>query len=68
MRRKAWVAAANRANIVLQQYAETPSNRDALAVLLRAYRVLELDTAAADTERILRLNYPSHPLLGQVED
>lgn len=66
MRRKAWVAAANRANIVLQQYAETPSNRDALAVLLRAYRALELDTAAADTERILRLNYPDHPLLGQV--
>ncbi|MBN1378440.1 MAG: outer membrane protein assembly factor BamD [Gammaproteobacteria bacterium] len=65
LKKKAWVAAANRANAILQLYPETPSNRDALAILLQAYRNLGLDNAAADTEKTLRLNYPDHPLLTQ---
>lgn len=63
LRKKAWIAAANRASYILQTFAETPSNRDALAILLQSYRALRLNSAASDTEKVLRLNYPHHPLL-----
>ena len=61
--RTAWVAAANRANNVLHFYPTTPYNRDALEILLQCYRKLGLDQSAADTEKILQLNYPNDPKL-----
>lgn len=61
MRRGAFVAAANRARYVLENYPRTPSTPAALALMARAYRVLEMDALADDALRVLQLNYPNHP-------
>ena len=61
MKRGAWLAAANRARYVLENYQGTPAVSDALAVLTVAYRELKLDDLAADAARVLKLNYPDHP-------
>lgn len=63
MRRKAYVAAANRATRVIEDFPHTSSVRDALAVLTRAYRGMGLADLAADAYRVLALNYPEHPLV-----
>lgn len=62
MRRGAYVAAANRARYVIQNYPGTPAVPDALQMLVRAYRALDLNDLAADAERVYRLNYPDQPL------
>jgi outer membrane protein assembly factor BamD len=66
MRRGAYVAAANRAQYVIENYQQTPSMPEALVVLTRAYKVLELEDLAADAMRVLELNYPDHPGLAEV--
>ena len=58
MRRGAYVAAANRAKQVIENYQGTPAVPQALVVLVQAYRKLGLDDLAADAERVLKLNYP----------
>lgn len=58
IRRSAYVAAANRARYVVQNYQETPSVVDALQIMLRAYRELGLSELAEDTLRVLAENYP----------
>lgn len=58
MRRGAYVAAANRAKQVIESYQGTPAVPEALEVLVRAYRKLDLQDLAADAERVLQLNYP----------
>ena len=63
MRRKAYVAAVNRAKYVLENYARTPSVIDALAIMTQAYRELGLEDLAADSLRVLQLNYPDAPQL-----
>ena len=65
MRREAWLAAANRARYVLENYQTTPSASDALAVMVNAYRRMGLDDLSADAARVLRLNYPDHAGLGE---
>ena len=61
--KKAWVAAINRANYVLTYFNNTPSSKDALAILAEGYHKFELDDAAKISEQILRFNYPNHPFL-----
>jgi len=61
MRRGAFVAAVNRARYVVENYPRTPSVPDALVVLAKAYRVLEMDDLSDDALRVLELNYPNHP-------
>jgi len=63
MRRGAYVAAANRARYVVENYPRTPATPDALAMLARAYRAMDMDDLAADALRVLKLNYPEHPAL-----
>jgi outer membrane protein assembly factor BamD len=65
MEKQAWVAAANRANYVLENFAKTPSNRDALEILVEAYENLDLPDAAADARRVLEVNFPGR---GQVAE
>ncbi len=55
--REAWVAVINRTHYILQNFSATPSVRRALELQLRAYRALDLDALARDTERIIELNY-----------
>lgn len=56
MKRGAYLAAANRANHVIQHYQRTSAVDDALEVLIDAYRALGKDDLAADTKRVLDLN------------
>jgi len=63
MRRKAYVAAANRAKYVVENYQRTPAIPDALIIMVKAYRALELDDLAADALRVFEKNFPQHPAL-----
>jgi outer membrane protein assembly factor BamD len=56
--RGAFLAAANRAQASLLNYPRTPSNEDALDVLVRAYERLGLEQLAEDSRRILKATYP----------
>ncbi len=61
MKRKAYVAAANRATEVIEKYQRTPAVPFALEVLQEAYSKLELADQAKDVARIYELNFPNGP-------
>jgi outer membrane protein assembly factor BamD len=61
IKRKAYVAAANRASGVIENYQRTPAVPYALEVLKEAYAKLELPDRANDIERIYQQNYPDGP-------
>lgn len=61
--RQAYVAAANRGRYVVENFQETPSVGDGLAVMTEAYQRLHLDDLAATSLETLKLNYPDHPTL-----
>jgi len=63
MRRQAYVAAANRTRYVIENYPSTPVVPKALAIQVMAYRLMGLDKLAADSLRVLQLNYPKMPEL-----
>jgi len=56
MRRGAFLAAANRAEYVVQNYQRTPALREALELMIAAYTELGMDELAHDTRRVLALN------------
>jgi outer membrane protein assembly factor BamD len=56
MKRGAYVAAANRAQYVIERYQRTSAVEDALEVLIEAYRKLDENQLAADAERVLVMN------------
>ncbi len=68
MRRRAYVAAVNRANYVIENYQRTPAVPDALVIMATAYKYLHLDELSDDALRVLRLNFPNHPGIAQVEN
>ena len=68
MRRKAYIAAANRGEYVVENYQRTPAVPDALVIMTRAYRKLGVDDLADDALRVLRLNYPGRPEIAWLED
>ena len=55
--RRAWVAAANRAKTLLQRFQGSDSIKTALQIQMLAYQQLDLTDLAADTRRVLVLNY-----------
>lgn len=59
MRRGAYLAAANRAQYVLETYSTTPSVKNALEMMVDAYQRLGLTDLAADARRVWELNYKS---------
>ncbi|WP_150046358.1 outer membrane protein assembly factor BamD [Methylomonas rhizoryzae] len=59
MRRKAYVAAVDRANHIIKEYQRTPAVPHALEIMQEGYRSLGLNDLAADAERIYKLNYPN---------
>ena len=62
-KREAYIAAASRCRYLLENYSDSRYNIDAIAMMLEAYRKLELPDMAAEAERILELNAPDHGLL-----
>src|SRR5512143_357410 len=65
LRRGEPLAAANRAQYVVENYQGTPAVADALAIMVQAYRQMGKTDLAEDALRVLRLNYPEHPFLKQ---
>ena len=63
LRRGAWVAAANRAEYLLETYPQTMYQHDAVAIIGESNARLGNDTLAADARRVLELNDPGHPWL-----
>ncbi|HFC8517184.1 outer membrane protein assembly factor BamD [Neisseria weaveri] len=63
MKRGAFLAAANRAQKVVQQYQNTRFVEEALAIMELAYIRLDNKQLAEDTHRILEKNFPSSPYL-----
>jgi outer membrane protein assembly factor BamD len=61
LKRKAWVAAANRAKEVLKTYPEAPALEEALAIMVVAYDELKLTDLRDDALRVLKLNFPDSP-------
>ena len=68
LRRGAYVAAVNRAEYVLQNYARTPVTATALAIMVKAYTKLGLQQLAADSLRVLKLNYPESPDIPELDE
>ena len=60
MRRKAYIAAANRARYALEVYPNTPQTEDALVVLHKAYSELELIELADGAMEVLAMNFPEN--------
>jgi len=58
MRRGAYVAAANRAKYVVENYQRTPAAKEALKVLVEAYSEMGMDDLADDAQRVLDVNVP----------
>ncbi|PPD39846.1 MAG: outer membrane protein assembly factor BamD [Methylobacter sp.] len=61
MKRKAYIAAANRASGVVENYQRTPAVPYALQVLMEAYTELGMKELANDTKRVYEQNYPDGP-------
>ncbi|HVV68803.1 MAG TPA: outer membrane protein assembly factor BamD [Gammaproteobacteria bacterium] len=59
MNYKAYVAAANRANSVVQDYPASPQIIPALAIMVQAYRALGENDMANNALQVLRANYPN---------
>jgi outer membrane protein assembly factor BamD len=56
--RKAYVAAANRANEIIQRYQGAPEVKKALIIMIKSYRILGLEGLASESLAVFRLNYP----------
>lgn len=63
LKRKAWIAAANRGQYVVEQMQQTHAVADGLAVMVEAYQQLGLLEAADNALAVLKLNYPNHSTL-----
>ncbi|MDE2155800.1 MAG: outer membrane protein assembly factor BamD [Xanthomonadaceae bacterium] len=63
LRNKIYVGAADRAQYVIEHYQQAPQTGDALAILTRSYLALDHKGLAAQTRKVLAMNYPNHPYL-----
>ena len=59
LRRGAFLAAANRAQQVIQEYPQTPANEEALYIMGQSYGLLGLDSLRDDAQRVLKQNFPT---------
>lgn len=59
-RRGAYLATANRAKYVVENYQGSKAIPDALSIMIESYRKLGMHDLASDTFRVLELNYPEH--------
>lgn len=58
-RRGAYVASANRAQLAVAEYPQSPSREEALLIMIRSYDKLNYPVLRDDAERLFRLNYPN---------
>lgn len=65
LRRGAYVAAVNRAQVAVTEFQHSPSTEEALYILVESYDKLELTTLRDDAGRVLRQNYPQSRFLSE---
>ena len=58
MKRKAYIAAINRAKHIIEQYQNATAVPRALLLMVDAYQQINMNDLAADAQRIYNLNYP----------
>lgn len=63
MKRQAYLAAINRCKYVLVEYPDSPSQEEALVIMISAYDLIGLDDYKQDTLRVLKTNYPNSRFL-----
>lgn len=63
IRRGAYIAAANRGRYVFENYQEAPSVPNALAIMVQAYRLLDMNELADNALAVLKENFPDHQSL-----
>jgi outer membrane protein assembly factor BamD len=63
LRRKAYIASANRARFVLETYPGSPSTADAMRILTVSYTGLDMPLLAQDSLQIMELNFPDDPYI-----
>ncbi|SDT93935.1 outer membrane protein assembly factor BamD [Halopseudomonas salegens] len=67
LKRGAYVAAANRGRYIVENFQQTPSVSDGLALMVEAYQRLALNDLADAALLTLQSNYPEHPSLNNGE-
>ena len=61
--RGAYLASANRAQLVIRDYDRAPAVEEALYILVKAYEKLGLNDLSDDAKRVLVLNFPDSQVL-----
>ena len=59
MKRGAYVAAANRAQYALLNYAQAPATEEALFVMVKAYDAMGMTDLRDDADRVMHKNFPN---------
>ncbi len=68
MKRKAYIAAANRAQNAVKEYPRTPATEEALYIMIKAYEALEMYDLRDDAERVMRINFPDSQFLTELPE
>jgi outer membrane protein assembly factor BamD len=63
LRRGAYVSSANRGRYLLENFPQSEYEGDAVALMAASYKGLGQEQLAADSRRVLEMNYPQHPYL-----
>ncbi|NRB40997.1 MAG: outer membrane protein assembly factor BamD, partial [Pseudomonadales bacterium] len=58
--RGSYAAAANRGRFVVEHYQATPAVADGLAVMIQAYRLMDMPELEQDSLKTLKQNFPDH--------
>lgn len=61
--RGAYLASANRAQLVIRDYDRAPAVEEALYLLFKSYEKLGMVELSNDTARVFKLNFPDSPML-----
>ncbi len=61
--RGAYLASANRAQLVIRDYDRAPAVEEALYILIKSYEKLGMNDLAADALRVYQLNFPDGEML-----
>lgn len=65
LRRRAYVAAVNRAQFAIANYPQAPALEGAFIVLAKSYQAMGLTDLQRDAERLLKLNFPKSTALAE---
>ena len=63
MKRGAYIAAANRAQVAVETYAQAPAIEEAMYILVLAYDKLGMTELRDDADRVFKKNFPNSRFL-----